>query len=111
MNQEKVFLHEEGHFVSNARIIVGNATYATANITSVSKRVRNPNITCAVLTLVGGSVMFLFALSMILVEENWNLDSFIFNLTLGLGIFIGGVAWIKVLKPTFSSFFPPLREK
>jgi hypothetical protein len=36
--EEKVFLNDGGIYVSNTRVLLQGTTYATANITSVSKR-------------------------------------------------------------------------
>ena len=102
MTEEQVFLEEGGMFVSISRVILSGTTYSTANITSVSKRVRPAKTGCATTLVVVG---ILWALGALAAASSEDLGMGVINLVFGIVILVVGVLWLRSLKPTFLVVF------
>ncbi len=101
MAEETVFLSEGGMFVSISRVSLGGTTYATANITSVSKRVRPARRGCATILVVLGTLMALASLDALTSNISSGLGALLIS-----GIILGlGVLWYRSLKPTYLLVF------
>ena len=102
MAEETVFLSEGGMFVSISRVNLGGTTYATANITSVSKRMRPAKTGCATILIVLGLLMALIFLGALTTSDvSTGLGGLLFA-----GIILGlGVLWYRSLKPTYLLVF------
>lgn len=98
MADERVFLDDNSVYVSNTKVILAGTTYATANITSVSKRFTPASKGCAVLLTVLGALMMLGSLGP-LFSKDFGAGLLMF-LVCG-AIVAAGVAWLRSLKPTY----------
>lgn len=98
MAEERVFLNDGYIYVSNTRVVLHGTTYATANITSVSKRFTPASSGCAIVLIVIGALMGLGALGTFSSTDPGD--------SVGVLLFAGvivaaGVLWYRSLKPTF----------
>lgn len=97
MATERVFLDEPDIFVSSSRVFLLDTTYATANITSVSKRFQPPKTGGAILLMAVGAVHSLAALVGLAqgssVRSEW--------LAITLGLFVLGLVWFRTSKPIY----------
>ena len=102
MEEEKEFLKHKDVFVSNARVIIGGTTYATANITSVTKRITPAKTGCA------GFLIFLGVIGIIvgfIVLNSDDANNGWPHIALAL-VFLGiGVLWYRSMKPTYHIVF------
>ncbi len=94
MNEERVFLNEGGTVVSISRIILSGITYATANITSVSKRKIPARPGCAIAVIAFGG----FGLLMSFTEGFTELVASVVVLAVG-------ILWYRSLKPSYLIVF------
>ena len=98
MADEHVFLSDNDIYVSNTKVMLHGTTYATANITSVTKRFTPASKGCAVLLIVIGAFMTLGSLGAIGSKEP---GMGIVMFLICAGIVIAGIAWFRSLKPTY----------
>ena len=98
MADEHVFLSEDNLYVSNTKVILHGTTYATANLTSVQKRFTPASKGCATLLVVIGALMTLVSLGTVFSKDA---GTGIMMLLIFGGIFAGGLAWLRSLKPTY----------
>lgn len=98
MADERVFLDLNGVYISNTKVILAGTTYATANITSVSKRFTPASKGCATLLVVLGGLMMLGSLGPLFSKDFG--AGFVMFLVCG-GITAAGVAWWRSLKPVY----------
>jgi hypothetical protein len=101
MAEERVFLNDHNVFVSNARVVIHGTTYATANITSVAKRVTPANKGCAVLLVAAGVLALVSALASFASATAKDGLPMLIGAAMILAI---GIAWLRSLKPTFHVF-------
>jgi hypothetical protein len=101
MAEEQVFLNENNIYVSNTRVILHGTTYATANITSVAKRMTPASNGCAVILIVIGAFALLAALASFSDARGGN---GVGAVLLAVLILAAGIAWLRSLKPTFHVF-------
>lgn len=99
MREEAVFLSDGNVYVSNARVILNGTTYATANLTSVAKRMTPANTGCATLLIVFGGLTLLIALASFAARDDASAG--IGTLFLALILIGAGILWARSLKPTF----------
>lgn len=98
MANEQIFLDDADIYVSNTKVILGGTTYATANLTSVSKRFTPASKGCAVaLTIIG--VIFTFGSLGTLFSKGFA-EGFVMFLICG-AITAAGIAWLRSLRPTY----------
>jgi hypothetical protein len=97
MPEERVFFDDDGTYVSNTKIVIGGTTYATANITSVSKNSTPPSTGCAVALVVLGATGVLAGL--LLMTDNFS--NGIAPLLISLVIAGLGVLWNRSLKADY----------
>jgi uncharacterized protein DUF6232 len=97
MADERIFLNEGNTYVSNTKIAMGGTTYATANITSVSKGRTAPSTGCAVLLVILG--VFGALGSLVIMSEDVGTG---FGALFG-ALLIGGlgVLWYRSLKADY----------
>jgi Family of unknown function (DUF6232) len=101
MDEERVFLEEASALVSISRVIISGTTYSTANITSVSKRIRQPKSGCAVALVVLGALFMLGGLAGFSEDFATGMAGVVFaSLILGPGIL-----WLRSLRPTYLVIF------
>jgi hypothetical protein len=98
MTSEHVFLDDSNIYVSNTKIILGGTTYATANITSVSKRFTPASKGCAIALTAIAALMTLGSLGP-LFSKDFGTGLIMFLICGALAA--GGVAWLRSLKPTY----------
>lgn len=101
MAEEHVFLDEGNIYVSNTKVMIHGTTYATANITSVTKRFTPASKGCAIILICLGAIFVLGALGGFKSSEAGT--SFVMLLVAG-SILAAGVLWLRSLKPTFHVF-------
>jgi predicted ABC-type sugar transport system permease subunit len=97
MANEHVFFNDANIYVSNTRVVLGGTTYATANLTSVSKRFTPASKGCAVALIVIGGLMTLGSLGTVFSKD---FGSGLVMFVICAGIAAAGVAWFRSLKPT-----------
>lgn len=97
MAEERVFLNDNGVYVSNTKVTIHGTTYATANITSVAKRFTPASKGCAVLLVVAGVIAVLGSFG----AFNSSFGDGVVAFLVAAGILAAGVAWFRALKPTF----------
>ena len=98
MADEHVFLSEGNLYVSNTKVTLLGTTYATANITSVQKRFTPANKGCAILLVAISALMTLGSLGTVFSKDA---GTGIVMLLICGGIFAGGLAWLRSLKPVY----------
>lgn len=98
MADEKVFLNGSDVYVSNTKVVLRGTTYATANLTSVSKRFTPASRGCATALIAGGVLVLLGALASFGGSSS---GSALGGLLFAALIVGAGVLWFKSLKPTF----------
>lgn len=101
MATEHVFFDGGDIYVSNTKVILGGTTYATANLTSVSKRLTPASKGCAVALTIIGILMSLGSLGAVFSED---VGSGLVMLVIFAGITAAGIAWFRSLKPTYHVF-------
>jgi hypothetical protein len=101
MAEEHVFLNESNIYVSNTKVILHGTTFATANITSVSKRLTPASSGCAIILIVLGVLAVLGALGTFKSDEA---AQSLASLAIAAGILAAGVLWLRSLKPTYHVF-------
>jgi hypothetical protein len=97
MSDEKIFLNEGATYVSNTKIVLGATTYATANITSVSKSFTTPSTGCAIILMILGGLGVLISVSILLGKPSDGIVPFLG----GAAILAIGILWFRSLKPDF----------
>jgi uncharacterized protein DUF6232 len=88
--EEKAFLNDGAVYVSNSRVVLQGTTYATANITSVSKRITPANTGCATLMIAVGALCLLGTLVALIAgtgSDMWGLV-LISAIIIGVGVLI-----------------------
>lgn len=101
MADEHVFLNENNIYVSNTKVILHGTTYATANITSVAKRMTPASTGCATLLIVAGALAVLgTVVSFASSPATGDLPSIL----MAAGVLIAGIVWLRSLKPTYHVF-------
>lgn len=98
MAEERIFLDENNMYISNTKVVLHGTTYATANITSVSKRFTPASKGCAIALIVLGAFMTLGSLGAINSKEP---GTGIILFLICAAIVAIGVLWFRSLKPTF----------
>jgi hypothetical protein len=98
MAEERVFLNDSNIYVSNTRVMLHGTTYATANITSVSKRFTPASKGCAVLLIAVGAIAVIGALGSF---KSSDAGSSFMVLLVMAAILAAGIFWLRSLKPTF----------
>jgi len=97
MAEERVFLNENNIYVSNTKVSLHGTTYATANITSVSKRFTPASKGCAIMLIIMGVLAVLASFGAF---DSSAGDGFMV-LLIAAAILAAGVFWFRALKPTF----------
>jgi Family of unknown function (DUF6232) len=97
MAEEAVFLSEGNVYVSNTRVVLAGTTYATANLTSVSKRFTPASKGCAMLLVALGALLTLGSFGAIGKDPG---SGFVM-LIVCAGILAAEIAWLRSLKPTY----------
>jgi hypothetical protein len=97
MAEEAVFLNESDVYISNTRVVLAGTTYATANLTSVSKRFTPASQGCAMLLIALGALMTLGSFGAMAKDPG---SGFVM-LVICAGILAAGIAWLRSLKPTY----------
>ena len=97
MAEETVFLNDQNAYISNTKVVLAGTTYATANITSVSKRFTPASKGCAVLLVALGAIMTLGSLGTIGKDPGAGILFFL----VCAGVLAAGVFWLRSLKPTY----------
>ena len=98
MAEEHVFLQEESVYVSNTKVLLHGTTYATANITSVTKRATPPSTGCAVILLVFGILLLLGGVCAFSKREP---GAAVVVLLVAAGMIAAAVMWMRSLKSTY----------
>ncbi|MEW5878426.1 MAG: DUF6232 family protein [Acidobacteriota bacterium] len=99
MSEERIFLNEGNLYVSNTKVVLHGTTYATAHITSVSKRITPAKRGCSVLLIVLG-VSSLFAA--LVTGMATKMDSEVtMDVLIGASMFAIGVLWFRSAKATY----------
>ena len=98
MADEQVFLNENDVYVSNTKILLHGTTYATANITSVTKGFTPASKGCAIIFVVIAAFMTLGSLGAVFSKEP---GTGILMLLICGGAFAAGIYWLRSLKPTY----------
>jgi Family of unknown function (DUF6232) len=98
MAEEHVFLNDDNIYVSNTKVMLHGTTYATANITSVSKRFTPASKGCAILLVALGALAVIGALGSFKSSEA---GASMMGLLVTAAILGAGVLWLRSLKPTF----------
>lgn len=91
---EHIFLSENGMLVSVSRVVLGGTTYATSNLTSVTKRSIPASTGCSLL-MIGFGLLCLLA-SLAAFTENAG-QGFVM-LLVAAAFFGGGILWLRSLK-------------
>jgi hypothetical protein len=112
MADERIFLNESNIYVSNTKVILHGTTFATANITSVSKRLTPASTGCAVILIVLGMISILGAISIFGALIFGAFGTFkadqvgcsLVALLSAAVILAAGVFWLRSLKPTYHVF-------
>lgn len=94
MVDEQEFLNEGGTYVSSTTINIGGTTYATANITSVSKQHTHPSTGCAIAIIIVGGLIGL--ISLLIAIGGPSAGGFISFILFG-GLAGLGVLWLRSL--------------
>jgi len=102
MEEEKVFLQHGDVFVSNTRVIIRGTTYATANITSVTKRITPAKRGCASFLIFLGAIGIFVGLIVLSSDDGASALGHIILALLFLGI---GILWYRSRKPTYHIVF------
>lgn len=98
MASEQIFLDSSDTYVSNTKVILAGTTYATANITSVSKHFTPASRGCAVLLILIGGLMTFGSLGAVFSKDA---GSGIVMFLICAALTAAAVAWFRSLKPTF----------
>jgi hypothetical protein len=98
MAEERVFLNENDIYVSNTKVMLHGTTYATANITSVTKRFTPASKGCAIMLIAFGALALLGALGSF---KSSNAGGSVMAILITAAILAAGVLWLQSLKPTF----------
>jgi hypothetical protein len=98
MPEEKVFLSAENVYVSNTKVVLNGTTYATANITSVSKRFTPASRGCATAIIAFGVLLLLGAFASFGGSHN---NSPVIALLVAAVVLGAGVLWFRSLKPVY----------
>jgi RsiW-degrading membrane proteinase PrsW (M82 family) len=98
VGDEHVFLSEGNIYISNTKVVLYGTTYATANITSVTKRFTPPSKGCAITLVVFGVLAVLAMLGSFKAAEAGQGIGAIIVAALILG---AGILWLRALKPTY----------
>lgn len=98
MIDEKIFLSEGSTYISNTKIVLGNTTYSTANITSVAKTYTPANTGCSVILVVLGVFGALGAVASMFTKD---VGSGIVLLAFSAGLVALGVFWYRSLRPDY----------
>lgn len=101
MSEERVFLHAEQLYVSNTKVLLQGTTYATANITSVSKRLTPANSGCAILLAVIGGFWLLITFASFDARDP---AGSLAGMFIAACVCAVAVIWYRSLKPTFHVF-------
>jgi hypothetical protein len=99
MAEERTFLNEGNVYVSNTRVVINGATYATANVTSVRTTSTPANNGCAATMIAVGALGTVGAFLAMLVSRGSG-DS-ITCFLIGVTLFVLGYFWYQSLKPTY----------
>lgn len=98
MSDERVFLNESNVYVSNTKVVLNGTTYATANLTSVAKRMTPAKMGCAVVLIVVGALALLGAVLQFKSDD----AGISFGVIIVAGVILGvGILWAWSLKPTY----------
>lgn len=98
MAEERSFLNDGGIYVSNSRVIIQGATYATANITSVRKQIVPANRGCALVLAIFGALGVIGGLPLALggrSGEEW------MPFLMCAILLVVGILWFRSLRPTY----------
>lgn len=98
MAEERSFLNDGGIYVSNTRVIIQGATYATANITSVRKQIVPANRGCALVLAIVGGLGVISVLPLALggrSGEEWT------PFLMCAILLVIGIVWFRSLRPTY----------
>ena len=98
MANEHVFLNEDSVYVSNTKVLLHGTTYATANITSVSKRFTPASKGCAILFVVLAAILTLSSLGAVFSKEP---GAGLMMLLICAGALAIGFYWLRSLRPTY----------
>ncbi|SRR5260221_8915378 len=98
MASEHVFFNEANVYVSNTKVNLAGTTYATANITSVSKRFTPASKGSALVLTALGALMTLGSLGA-LFSKDFGTGLVMFLICAGLTA--AGIAWLRSLRPTY----------
>jgi len=98
MANEQVFLDDMNIYVSNTRVVLGGTTYATANLTSVSKRFTPASKGCAIALAAVGILCTLGSLGTVFSKDFGS--GLVMFLIFG-AIAAVGILWLRSLKPIY----------
>lgn len=98
MAEERSFLNDGGIYVSNTRVIIRGATYATANITSVRKQIVPAQRGCALVLAIVAGLGVVGALPVAFVGRTG--EGWIPFLMCAILLAVG-VLWFRALRPTY----------
>lgn len=101
MAEERVFLDENNIYISNTKVILHGTTYATANITSVAKRMTAASTGCATMLLIVGALALLGTL---LSFKSSRFSESVTSVVIAAAVLAAGIAWLRSLKPTYHVF-------
>ncbi|HYK05463.1 MAG TPA: DUF6232 family protein [Thermoanaerobaculia bacterium] len=102
MANEQVFMNDADVYVSNTKVVIGGTTYATANLTSVSKRFTPASKGCAMALAAVGILMTLGSLGPMFSED---FGAGLLMFVICGAIAAAGIAWLRSLKPIYHVVF------
>jgi Family of unknown function (DUF6232) len=98
MAEERVFLHTDGIYVSNTKVILYGTTYSTANITSVQKRFTPASKGCAYIFVAFFALGMLGSLGGLGSSEP---GAAVVSLLIFAALVAAGIYWLRSLKPNY----------